>query len=447
MENPNTTIKLFHYQRETKQNPYIGFTSFQHFNDDELYSDLIVKPENNLTETEHVECYPIPDYVEEHGRAQGYYPDCSVVYIRVLWKEFEPLEGEYNYAFIEDIIREAEKNGQTLMFRLMPHSTRESDDVPDWVKEIVECPARPYGKRVKESPSDPMFLKLFGRAIEKLGERFDQDPTFALLDVSLPGAWGEGSSLRLFSEENIREYVDVYTRAFKNTLLIGQVIPPEIVHYVNQAAPCGWRADGVGSENHMTKIYPSNVEKLKDVWKTAPVSFESYWWLGEWKRKGWDLDAIIQKTLAWHVSHFNAKSLPIPYEWKDKIDFWVAKIGYHFVINKVETNTVVRKGDALRVKLSVENVGVAPIYHKLPLYLRLKNASTEKTFETDVDIRTWIEGKYEENIEIVLPNDLMPNVYELQIGIGGKDLPSAVFATNARQDNGYSVLMSITVED
>ena len=107
----------FNYKREKKQNPYIGFTSFQHFRDDKLYSDLVVKPENNMTETEHVECYPVPEYVEEKGRAQGYYPDCSVVYIRILWKEFEPDEGEYNYAFIEEILEKARENGQMVMFR------------------------------------------------------------------------------------------------------------------------------------------------------------------------------------------------------------------------------------------------------------------------------------------------------------------------------------------
>ena len=32
--------KYYHYQREKKQNPYIGFTSFQHFRNDELYSDF-----------------------------------------------------------------------------------------------------------------------------------------------------------------------------------------------------------------------------------------------------------------------------------------------------------------------------------------------------------------------------------------------------------------------
>ena len=66
--------KQFEYKREKGCNPFIGFTSFQHLNNEELYSDLIVKPENNLTETEHVECYPIPYYVQQNGRKEGYYP-------------------------------------------------------------------------------------------------------------------------------------------------------------------------------------------------------------------------------------------------------------------------------------------------------------------------------------------------------------------------------------
>ena len=447
MKNSDTIIKQFHYKREVKQNPYIGFTTFQHFRDDKLYSDLIVRPENNMTETEHVECYPVPKYVAELGREQGYYPDCSVVYIRILWKEFEPLQGEYNYVFIESILQKARENGQTLMFRLMPHSTRESDDVPDWVKSIIVCPARPRGERVKESPSDPMFLELFGRAIQKLGERFDKDPTFAMLDISLPGSWGEGSSLELFSQKDIEKYLDIYTSVFKNTLLIGQSASPWVVSYGNQTVPVGWRADGVGSMKHMTILYPARIEKLGDIWKKAPVSFESYWWLGEWKRQGWDLDYIIQKTLDWHISHFNAKSLPIPYEWKDKIDAWVSKIGYHFVIRKVETPIKVKKETVLSLKLVIDNVGVAPIYKRLPLYIRLKNLIMEKTFETAVDIRRWIEGEYEENIEIELLNDIVSGEYELQIGIGGHGEPSVVFATDAKQEEDYAVLTNILVEN
>lgn len=435
--------RFFIYQREQKQNPYIGFTSFQHFRNEELYSDLIVKPENNMTETEHVECYPVPDYVEEKGREQGYYPDCSVVYIRILWKEFEPKEGEYNYAFIEEILRKAKENGQTVMFRLMQHSTRESDDVPDWLKEKIECPARPVGERVKECPKDPKFLEYFGKAIRALGERFDGDPTLAFVDVSLPGAWGEGSHVDLFTKEELEKFVDVYTDVFKNTLLIGQTCISWLVKHSNEKTSMGWRADCIGRPNLTYEMLPPKVAKMGESWKKGHVSFEAYWWLGEWERKGWDLDKIIETLLSWHVSTFNAKSLPIPFEWRDKIDEWIAKMGYHFVIDEVETETAVKRGERLPVRVVVDNVGVAPIYKRLPLFMRLKNDVCEKTFETDVDIRKWIEGKYEEVISLEIPETMPSGEYELQIGIGGNDEPSVVFATNAPQDGDYSVLTKV----
>ncbi|MBQ8685199.1 MAG: DUF4832 domain-containing protein [Clostridia bacterium] len=436
-------IKKYNYQRERKQNPYIGFTSFQHFRNDELYSDLIVKPENNMTETEYVECYPVPDYVEEKGRAQGYYPDCSVVYIRILWKEFEPVEGEYNYAFIEDILQKARENDQTVMFRLMQHSTRESDDVPDWLKTKIECPARPKGKRVKECPSDPRFLEYFGNAVRAFGKRFDSDPTLAFIDISLPGSWGEGSHIDLFTKEELEKSVDVYTEVFRNTHLIGQVDVPWLVYYSNEKAPIGWRADCIGHPHSTYISLPPNVERMGDIWKKGHISFESYWWLGEWQRKGWGLDKIIETLLSWHVSTFNAKSLPIPFEWKDKIDEWTAKMGYHFVIDEVETQTSVKRGEKLTVRLVVDNVGVAPIYHKLPLYLRLKNDTYAKSFQTGVDIRKWIEGKYEEIIEISIPEEMQSGEYELQVGIGGDGEQSVVFATSARQDGEYAVLTKV----
>lgn len=429
-------INQFKYQKEKAQNPYIGFTSFQHFRNEELYSDLIVKPENNMTETEHVECYPVPDYVEEKGREQGYYPDSSVVYIRILWKEIEPKKGEYNYALIEDVLKKAKENGQTLMFRLLPHSTRESDDVPDWLKEEIECPARPEGMRVKTSPSDPKFLEIFGNTIEKLAERFDNDPTFAFLDISLPGSWGEGSSLDLFSEENIKKYIDIYTRAFKNTLLIGQSGSPWIVHYAGETVPVGWRADGVGSPNHMKNIYPPRIPPLEGVWKKGHISFESYWWLGEWQRKGWDLDMIIETLLSWHVSTFNAKSLPIPWEWKDKIDEWVAKMGYHFQIASFAYPETAKAGEEIKTTLTVENVGVAPIYHKLPLKIRFVGAQTFEK-ETEIDVREWLPGVWKNEICVTIPEAMKKGKYKMQIALGGGKYPIVYFATDAKEENGW----------
>ena len=438
--------KTFGYKREVKPNPYIGFTTFNHFEGEALYSDCVVGKQGIAgCETEPYECYPVPDGVEEKGREQGFHPDGKVAYLRPLWKEFEPKQGEYNYAFIEDILSKAKAKGQTVMFRLMPHSTCERDDVPDWLKELMPCPARPEGMRVKDSPTDPRYLELFGKAVEKLGERFDKDETFDCIDVSIGGAWGEGS--QDFSKEAMEKLMDIYVRVFPNTKLVGQFANSHLLNYISEKRDIGWRADGLGSPKHMDILYPEGFPLIpKGLWKKSPVSFESYWWISEWYRKNWDIDRIINLTLENHMSTFNTKSFPIPYELKDKIDAWVDKMGYHFVINEVEALNSVNSGEKLNVRLAVENVGVAPIYNRLPLYIRLKNGNAEKTFETDVDIREWIEGKYEENIEIVIPDDMQKGEYELQVGIGGNGQPSVVFATDACQDGDYAIVGKVEIK-
>lgn len=437
------STRKFSYQKESKQNPYIGFTSFNHFRGEALYSDCIVGKQGLAgCETEPFECYPVPEGVEEKGREQGFHPDEMVAYLRPLWKEFEPKQGEYNYAFIENILETAKAKGQTVMLRLMPHSTCERDDVPDWLKEIMPCPKRPAGMRVKDSPTDPRYLKLFSKAVEKLGERFDSDETLDCVDVSLGGAWGEGSTN--FAEEDMKALMDIYIRVFKNTKLIGQFVNLKMLNYIGEQRPIGWRADAIGSPKHMNEIYPQAFPLVpSELWKTSPVSFESYWWISEWVRKGWNIDELIEMTLSWHMSTFNTKYLPIPYEIKDKIEDWIAKMGYHFVIDEAETEERVKRGEKLSVKFIIDNVGVAPIYNQLPLYIRLKNANVEKTFKTDVDIRKWVEGKYEEKFEALIPEELPTGEYELQIGIGGNGEPSVVFATSAPQDGEYSVLTKV----
>lgn len=440
----NTTT--FNVQREHGQNPYSGIMSFQHFRGEKLYSDIVVKPENNFCETENVECYPVPDDVPENGREEGYYPDNTVVYIRALWKEFEPRRGEYNYQFIQDIIDKAKAHSQSLIFRLIAHSTRARDDVPDWLKELVDCPARPDGERVKDSPTDPLFITLFCEAVRKLGERFDKDPVLDAVDICLPGSWGEGHNLELYAEEDIMRMVDTFIEAFPNTQLIGQCHRAELLHYARKFTNIGWRGDGLGNPGHTREKYPERIPKIADFWKTAPVSFEAYWWMGEWQRQGWDLDEIIEKTLSWHISSFNPKSIPIPYEWQEKVEYWLSKMGYHYAIDSFSAPVCAKAGETVTCEMKIDNIGVAPAYHAIPLFVRLKNDTTEYEFKTAADIREWMPGKHDVTLTLPLPETVKEGPYDIAVSIYSDLVKNVYFATDAPFDGRFYTVGQIEVK-
>ena len=437
----------FKYAAEIGQNPYCGIMSFQHFRGGELYSDIVVKPENNMCETENVECYPIPEYVEQNGRQQGYYPDSTIAYIRILWKEFEPEQGVYNYDFIEDIIAKARASHQSLIFRLMPHSTRACDDVPEWLKALIPCPERPEGKRVKASPTDPLFIKLFCNAVRKLGEKFDEDPVFDSIDISMPGAWGEGYNLRFYSQEDIESIFDTYVETFRHTQLISQYQHTDILNYLRQRTNIGWRADGLGDPHHTEDLYPPKIALIADYWKTAPVSFEAYWWMCEWKRQGWDVDEIIEKTLQWHISSFNPKSLPIPYEWEENVKYWLSKMGYHYSINSFSYPGKALAANTMELVLDIENIGVAPCYHKIPLYITLNGNAETYVFETETDIRKWMPGSIRETMQIKLPENMQAGGYDIEISIRDDAVGNVYFATDAPCKDGRYRLGAINIEN
>jgi hypothetical protein len=298
--------------------------------------------------------------------------------------------------------------------------------------------------RVKDSPKDPRYLKLFGMAVEKLGERFDKDETLDCVDVSIGGAWGEGS--QDFSEADMKALMDIYVRVFPNTKLLGQFVNLTMLNHIGGQRKIGWRADAIGNPKHMNEIYPVCFPRVpENLWKTSPVSFESYWWISEWYRQGWNIDELIEKTLSWHMSTFNTKYLPIPYEWKEKIEYWLERMGYRFVIKEVEYPEVVKTGEKEKITLKIENKGVAPIYNKLPLKLRIKGEKA-KEYITDIDITKWLPGEYEETVFIEIPSEFANGEYELQIAIGGGDKPSVQFANEIENDGGFYSLVKIKIE-
>lgn len=121
-------------------------------------------------------------------------------------------------------------------------------------------------------------------------------------------------------------------------------------------------------------------------------------------------------------------------------------MGYRFELRKLMYNPVVKKGEGLQVRGLWANTGVAPIYHKYPLVVRLKNEKEVISLTSKTDIRSWLPDMdilWEEEFAL----EGKAGEYSLEIGIetGIPELGNIKLAIEGLKD-GYYCLGKIIVE-
>ncbi len=442
-------------------NPGIGFTTFQRFNGDKL---------NKKGWTEGM---PI-DYQEFNGNLENEgYPDTSIAYLRIYWKYIEPEKGKYNWELLDKALATAQQRGQTLMLRIAPYGQVREDskdrkkDVPDWYRAMVgeKTEWLTEGTGWTVDAEDPRYAKYFGDMVRAIGNRYDGHPALELVDLSIVGFWGEGRGSAILTPKTRAALVNAYTDTFKKTPLVMLLTDETTNKYGLSQANVGWRVDCIGDLGfwaatqdgwtHMYDYYPQGIINfgMKDAWKTAPISLEICGTFTSWKqRQGYDKDDvkyIFDESLKWHISSFNAKSSPVPDEWKPLVDEWLKKMGYRFALRRFTYPDVVRPNGKLDFTTWWDNKGVAPCYKNFLLALRLKNDARTEVLVTDANIKRWLPGDNLYDDAVFLPLDMPTGEYDIQIGIVDRFSyePKVKLAIEGMEPDGWYQLGKIKVQD
>jgi hypothetical protein len=430
-------------------NPGIGFMTFQRFNGDRLNEGL-----------KWTEGFPIEYQKFTGSLTNENHPLTSIAYFRVYWKFIEPEAGKYRWDILDRALETAKARGQSLMLRIAPYGTGKDNDAPDWYRTLVagqEIEKNLPNAKWRVHPENPLYREYFGALIRALGARYDGHPDLELVDVSIVGAWGEGAGVEQLTKATREALLDCYLDTFRQTPLVLQLQDPKSTRYALARRPVGWRVDCLGdlggfskTWSHMEDYYPQTLIQtgMQDAWRRAPVTMEVCWVMQHWRNLGWDIDHIINESLKWHISSFNAKSSPVPPEWRPQVDRWLKHMGYRFVLRRLAYPEAVKPGDQLAFTSWWENQGVAPCYRKFPLAFRFKSATRTEVLPTDADITAWLPGDNLFDSSVTVPARLPAGVYELELGLLDplSKVPKVRIAIAGRTEDGWYRLGTIKVD-
>lgn len=453
---PHETVQFIRppYEDGYLNNPHKGTTSFQRLAGDELYPGLRWDDSKAPMSFD-----PSPRKIKTIKN----YPPTPIAYIRWKWADLEPRKGEIRFDVVEAALAAAKARGQTLQLRFQPFT---GDDTPKWYWKTGAKVDEAYKKwRGISLPdhNDPLYIKHWGEFIKEMGKRFDGRPILETVDLAYGGEWGEMGGNA--SPETARKLVEIYYEAFPTTTLILMAGSPGAEYASKHTSrSVGWRVDCFGDFskggwrkrdttengwNHMYVAYPSlyELDGLKDKWKTAPVILETCGTVSSWYNEGYDIDKILSVALRLHASVFMPKSVKVPDVWMDKIMEFNKKIGYRFYIYNMTVPKKAAPGKEIKIMTTIDNEGVAPIYHKYDFALKLTQDDKEYVYLSDQDIRNWMPLYSFFTDTLKVPASFTKGKATLSCALlDSNGRPAVKFAIKDIDKDGWHPLATITID-
>jgi hypothetical protein len=424
-------------------NPEMGIQTFQRVNGD------AINPGSRWSEAG-------PSATPEAAASQPDFPESSIAYYRWFWSQVEPEPGKFRWDIVDLALERARAHNQRVDFRLMPYD--QSHPLPEWYRNSgarrANKPEDSDGKVWSPDADDPRYARLWGAVVAAAGRRYNGHPDLNAVDISTVGYWGEGWGPYLPDWSVQQALVDQYVAAFDRTQLLMNFDEPRALAY-GTGRGAGWRLDcwgdlgGRGKDMmHMLDMYPQQVVRagIQEVWRRSPVSLETCGTPLSWKQWGYtgeQLRYIFDQAVRWHATSINIKSTAIPPEWRQAFREFEKRIGYRFVLRRLEYPAATAPGAMMTVGMWWLNAGAAPVYGEYWLALRIEDA----VIRVPADVRKWLPGDAVFDGPLFVPESLKPGRHDVSVALlsprTGK--PAIHLAIEGRQPDGWYKLGTIEI--
>ena len=308
-------------------------------------------------------------------------PGTSVVYLRVLWNDLEPKEGEFRWDIFDSVAQNWIKAGKQLAFRVICCNQTENA-TPDWVRE-AGCKGLwfpsiytdiPGAERWEPTYDDPIFLEKLTNFLKAFGARYDGHPSVAFMDVGSLGLFGEGHTGRtakLTPEETERIamlHIKIHRECLPNTYL---VISDDVAGSRRKEADLPFlkflRDNNVGIRDDSLMCSPYGWHHAH--WgrlfaPTLPVVLETGHITMCSERGNWRKDRILESVEKHQASYFTFHGFPEDFRESHaaEIEAVNKRIGYRLMPLSITYPSKVKAGERIEISSEWLNKGVAPCH-------------------------------------------------------------------------------------
>ena len=400
---------------------------------------------------------PLKGFASYSGKSDHHYGPVSMAFHYVSWRELEPNEGDYRFDAMEAKYWQTDlAQDKPIIFRVFLDYPGRPSGLPDWlIQKGVEM--RSYRRDpIGRSPDydNPDLRDHLLKLINALGQRYDNNPRVAYLEVGFLGHWGEWHTYpqkELFANQETQSLViNAMRQAFPHKQLMARY-----GDYQSCRLPWLGFHDDLFPDDTLDGVswhfLPRMVRGGTDSnWKVAPIGGEmvpraAEKWLGE----GWETTqrAVRDGHFTWLGPYNPAASDSTDPDFNARRLQLIQMLGYQFSWETVTFPKQLRARGLFKFALAGRNDGVAPFYYpwKVRFALMDGNNDIREQWDSHVDIRQWQPGRFA-MVTQTMPN-LEPGPYRLAVGIidPWRQIPAIKFANDLPSVDGFTILTTVNL--
>lgn len=368
------------------------------------------------------------------------FPDSSLVYMDITWKELEPEEGVFDWENIaqDNYLEQWRAEGKNVVLRFVCDVPSDSEhrDIPDWLYEKTGGDGTvydmKYGKGYSPNYENEDFITSHEKAIEEIGRQLGRDSFVSYVQLGSLGHWGEwhvnySAGIPRMPKREIRQrYVEPYTKAFPHAKLLMRrpfTEAPEGCGVFNDMAGdlestvewLGWIENGGGYEQAQEE---DGLKAMPDIWNTAPIGGELTSGLSMEEMLTEEKPRTSKLLEDSHMTFIGPKIPKLSEDGRMSTDAqtMLRYVGYRYRVSKLEVRQPFFRNKRY-LDVTWTNDGVAPIYWNwIPcLYLLNENGVVER-IPLDIDLTALTQG-VSAKAEVVVSKEIMDAANQIAVGI------------------------------